>query len=54
MARVLHVLDHSLSMPSGYASRTREILKAQQAVGLDVRCIIGRCHTTRSSCACDG
>ena len=31
MLRVLHVLDHSLPLHSGYTFRTRAILKAQQA-----------------------
>jgi hypothetical protein len=29
MTRVLHVLDHSLPLHSGYTFRTRAILKAQ-------------------------
>ena len=41
MTRVLHVLDHSLPLHSGYAFRTRAILKAQAALGLDVRGITG-------------
>jgi len=41
MTRVLHVLDHSLPLHSGYAFRTRAIMKAQLAVGLDVRAITG-------------
>lgn len=43
--RVLHVLDHSLPMQSGYAFRSRAILKAQQAAGLEVRGLTGRRHT---------
>lgn len=42
--RVLHVLDHSLPLHSGYGFRTRAILKAQQAAGLDVRGITGLRH----------
>lgn len=45
MTRVLHVLDHSLPMHSGYTFRTRAILKSQQAVGLEVRGITGLRHT---------
>ena len=45
MTRVLHVLDHSLPMHSGYTFRTRAILKAQQALGLKVRGITGLRHT---------
>ena len=32
--RVLHVLDHSLPLHSGYAFRTRAIMRAQLADGL--------------------
>lgn len=39
--RILHVLDHSLPIHSGYTFRTRAILKAQQALGLDVRGVTG-------------
>ncbi len=35
--RVLHVLDHSLPLHSGYTFRTRAILKAQERLGLEVR-----------------
>jgi PEP-CTERM/exosortase A-associated glycosyltransferase len=45
MTRVLHVLDHSLPLHSGYTFRTRAILKAQQAAGLEVRGITGLRHT---------
>lgn len=41
MTRILHVLDHSLPLHSGYTFRTRAILKAQQASGLEVRGITG-------------
>jgi PEP-CTERM/exosortase A-associated glycosyltransferase len=34
--RILHVLDHSLPLHSGYTFRTRAILKAQQAMGWEV------------------
>ena len=43
--RVLHVLDHSLPMHSGYAFRTRAILKAQEANGMAVRGVTGLRHT---------
>ena len=39
--RILHVLDHSLPLHSGYTFRTRAILKAQQAMGLEVACLTG-------------
>jgi glycogen synthase len=45
MLRVLHVLDHSLPLHSGYTFRTRAILKAQQAMGFEVRGITGLRHT---------
>ncbi|WP_018075860.1 TIGR04063 family PEP-CTERM/XrtA system glycosyltransferase [Novosphingobium nitrogenifigens] len=44
MTRILHVLDHSLPLQSGYTFRTRAILKAQQALGLDVRGVTGLRH----------
>lgn len=42
--RILHVLDHSLPMHSGYTFRTRAILRAQQAKGWEVRGITGHRH----------
>lgn len=45
MIRVLHVLDHSLPLHSGYTFRTRAILTAQQAAGIEVRAITGLRHT---------
>ncbi|MFM5907840.1 MAG: glycosyltransferase, partial [Novosphingobium sp.] len=44
MTRVLHVLDHSLPLHSGYTFRTRAILKSQQAMGIEVRGITGIRH----------
>ncbi|MEO0030803.1 MAG: hypothetical protein RIS94_561 [Pseudomonadota bacterium] len=44
MTRVLHVLDHSLPLHSGYTFRTRAILKAQQGLGLEVRGVTGLRH----------
>jgi glycogen synthase len=44
MTRVLHVLDHSLPLHSGYTFRTRAILKAQQGMGMEVRGITGLRH----------
>ena len=41
MPRILHVLDHSLPLHSGYTFRTRAILTAQKAAGWDVRGITG-------------
>lgn len=44
MTRVLHILDHSLPLHSGYTFRTRAILKAQQTTGIEVRGITGARH----------
>ena len=44
MTRVLHVLDHSLPVHSGYTFRTRAILRAQNADGIDARGITGLRH----------
>jgi PEP-CTERM/exosortase A-associated glycosyltransferase len=41
MSPILHVLDHSLPLHSGYSFRTRAILKAQAAAGWDVAAITG-------------
>lgn len=41
MSRILHVLDHSLPLHSGYTFRTRAIMKAQMAAGWDVAAITG-------------
>jgi PEP-CTERM/exosortase A-associated glycosyltransferase len=43
--RILHVLDHSLPLHSGYTFRTRAILKAQQGQGWDVLGVTGARHT---------
>lgn len=42
--RILHVLDHSLPLHSGYTFRTRAILKAQEALGWQVRGVTGLRH----------
>lgn len=42
MSRILHVLDHSLPLHSGYTFRTRAIMKAQEADGHEVRAITGQ------------
>ena len=42
--RILHVLDHSLPLHSGYTFRTRAILKAQIARGWQVAGVTGRRH----------
>jgi len=51
MTRVLHVLDHSLPLHSGYTFRTRAILKAQQGLGLEVRGITGQRHNLEAPAA---
>ena len=38
--KVLHVLDHSIPLHSGYTFRTRSILKQQHALGIET------CHVT--------
>ena len=43
--RVLHVLDHSLPLHSGYTFRTRAIMRAQADDGIEVRGITGWRHT---------
>jgi PEP-CTERM/exosortase A-associated glycosyltransferase len=45
MLRVLHLLDHSLPMHSGYSFRTRAIMRAQAADGLEVRGLTGLRHS---------
>jgi PEP-CTERM/exosortase A-associated glycosyltransferase len=42
--RILHVLDHSLPLHSGYTFRTRAIVTAQKTMGLDVACLTGARH----------
>jgi len=42
--RILHVLDHSLPLHSGYAFRTRALVKAQLAQGWEVACLTGPRH----------
>jgi glycogen(starch) synthase len=43
--RILHVLDHSLPLHSGYTFRTRAIVTAQKARGLTVACLTGARHS---------
>jgi PEP-CTERM/exosortase A-associated glycosyltransferase len=52
MTRILHVLDHSLPLQSGYTFRTRAIMKAQGALGLDVRAVTGLRHTAGPVAGC--
>lgn len=48
MTRILHVLDHSLPLHSGYTFRTRAILNSQQAMGLEVRGLTTQRHNAES------
>ncbi|UAB78601.1 glycosyltransferase, exosortase A system-associated [Erythrobacter sp. SCSIO 43205] len=48
MTRILHVLDHSLPLHSGYTFRTRAILKAQEAAGVEVRGITSQRHNNEA------
>jgi PEP-CTERM/exosortase A-associated glycosyltransferase len=43
--RILHVLDHSLPLHSGYTFRTRAIVTAQKARGMEVACLTGVRHS---------
>ncbi len=52
--RILHVLDHSLPLQSGYTFRTRAILKAQIARGWDVAGVTGPRQGTEAAEAVDG
>ncbi|WP_100259957.1 TIGR04063 family PEP-CTERM/XrtA system glycosyltransferase [Qipengyuania seohaensis] len=45
MTRVLHILDHSLPLHSGYTFRTRAILKSLQAAGCNVQAVTGQRHS---------
>src|SRR6476661_2515380 len=42
--RVLHVLDHSIPLHSGYTFRTRSILREQQALGWETFHVTGSKH----------
>ncbi len=54
MTRVLHILDHSLPLHSGYTFRTRAILKAQQALGLTVAGVTGCRHNVEAGAGAPG
>lgn len=43
--RVLHILDHSAPLQSGYVSRTLGILRAQKALGFDPVCMTTPRHS---------
>ena len=42
--RILHILDHSIPLHSGYTFRTRNILQQQRALGFDTAHITGSKH----------
>ncbi len=44
MTRILHILDHSLPLHSGYTFRTRAILKSQQSAGIETCGVTGARH----------
>jgi PEP-CTERM/exosortase A-associated glycosyltransferase len=44
MSRILHILDHSLPLHSGYTFRTRAIMTAQAGAGWDVAGLTGVRH----------
>ncbi|MFA6218721.1 MAG: TIGR04063 family PEP-CTERM/XrtA system glycosyltransferase [Erythrobacter sp.] len=44
MTRILHILDHSLPLHSGYSFRTRAILRSLEARGVEVRGITSVRH----------
>lgn len=46
--RVLHVLDHSIPLQSGYAFRTRAILREQRRMGWETSHLTGPKHTAPS------
>ncbi len=48
--RILHVLDHSLPLHSGYTFRTRAIMKAQVARGWEVAGVSGPRHNGGNGC----
>lgn len=47
--RVLHMLDHSIPMQSGYAFRTRAILREQRRMGWETFHLTGPKHTAPSA-----
>jgi PEP-CTERM/exosortase A-associated glycosyltransferase len=51
MTRVLHILDHSLPLHSGYTFRTRAILKSLEAKGVAVLGITGARHSAEGEAA---
>ncbi|MXO55901.1 TIGR04063 family PEP-CTERM/XrtA system glycosyltransferase [Pontixanthobacter gangjinensis] len=52
MTRILHILDHSLPLHSGYTFRTRAILKSQQVAGMAVCGVTGQRHKDSQQTEC--
>jgi len=48
--KVLHVLDHSLPLHSGYTFRTRSILTIQHQIGINTALVTSSKHAESSSC----
>ena len=48
--KVLHVLDHSLPLHSGYTFRTRSILTVQHQMGIQTVLVTGCKHSENSQC----
>ncbi|SES80626.1 PEP-CTERM/exosortase A-associated glycosyltransferase, Daro_2409 family [Nitrosomonas marina] len=48
--KVLHVLDHSLPLHSGYTFRTRAILSIQHQMGIQTALVTGSKHSENSQC----
>lgn len=46
--RILHILDHSIPLHSGYTFRTRNILQQQRALGWETAHITGSKHMTHA------
>ena len=46
--RILHVLDHSIPLHSGYTFRTASILREQRALGWDTFHITSQDHGPRT------
>jgi len=52
--KILHILDHSLPIHSGYAFRTAEILKSQRAMGWYVAALTGPKHNLYAKSPIEG
>ena len=52
-ARVLHVLDHSLPVLSGYAVRSRGLVTGQARLGQPIAVLTGPLHQIDDADACE-